>query len=134
MSEATGVGHGLPGSDDLLEWVPAEVQEGVRQLRFRRLTPDERTRLHGREVPAAYLRQKRFQRSDSSRVPTPTVVIATPAEAPTRKPELDGELARRLIEVESIVSRAAEAVDRRAEHVRTLLADAIETRRRKRPN
>lgn len=124
----------MPGPEDLLEWVPHEVQEAMRQPRFRRLTPDERTRVQGREVPAAYLRPKRFARpSDPGRTAAPTVVIAPPARPPARQPGIDDELTRRLTEVEAAVSRAADAVDRRAERVQTMLAEAIATRVGKRP-
>ncbi len=94
-------------------------------------------------MPAAYLRPKRFARKggEHGAAATPTIVIAPPEpesapgreEAPERppaastapQPAIDERLARRLEEVEGVVDQAARSVTRRAERVRSMLADTL---------
>jgi hypothetical protein len=125
MAEANGVRSGVPEPDDWLEWVPREVEEAMSKPRFRRMTPTERVRMRRErqeaELQTAPPHPRLFKRTAAVAVAEPDTEVGAP-----RPPEsgIDGELARRLDEVEGVVARAQDSVDRRARQVASMMERA----------
>jgi hypothetical protein len=129
MAEPNGVAGGLPEPDDWLEWVPREVEEAMSKPRFRRMTPKERLQSRReRQEPqlvTAPLNPRLFRPRDDSIEPEPAAVSEpAPAVSEPAPIRIDGELARRLDEVEGVVARAERTVDRRAKQVASMMERA----------
>ena len=119
MANLTGrvVADASRDSDERQEWLPPQIERELGRPFFTRLTTTERLERRGQpDEPTPPKRTRRFAPTRAK-----AVVTAPPEPAPATE-SVGSEMLRRLSEVEASVASAAQAVDRSASNVRTLVA------------